>query len=409
MRPRFVSKSPCIQAARAQEYPAVFMIRSAWVLCLAIDWCLLSTPCLRAADDDDNNPLKGHLIDCGTDKVVVFSQPASPNGRYTVGWTLRPNLKQAKAVDWSKWSPEQSANLFLEPYNFLDPEIVGGGTAPLVDAAKSAPVGPEGRGAPYELLDVVVDLKKKTFLPLRSAWPYWPGKNHGELAVVWNSHHAVIVNQARFFTMNVWLVTMDETGMRERDLRDTLNDEVVPILKAKRPLTYNSYGIDYWPESNLEDLKFSGPTVHVPFSADIPKSGYESVLGVVSVDMASGRVVKSRCPMKRDNPFLDNPELAKADSALNKTYQRLLSHLDKRQCDALIQEQCAWLAGRDYASPSDAGSNLSASVIVFRSDQISSVPDGMTDDYDGFNRERDQSLIKSTKERTEELKKRLPK
>jgi hypothetical protein len=31
----------------------------------------------------------------------------------------------------------------------------------------------------------------------------------------------------------------------------------------------------------------------------------------------------------------------------------------------------------------------------------------MTDDYAAFNRTRDQSLIKSTKERTEELKKRL--
>jgi len=217
----------------------------------------------------------------------------------------------------------------------------------------------------------------------------------------------VIINDARFFTVNVWLVTMDDAGMRQMDLRDRLNDEVVPILKAKRPLIFTSFGLSYGTESNLQDLKFSKWMVHIPFLAEIPKRDYEDVLGVLSVDLASGKVVKSWCPMKRDNPFLDNPALAKADSALNKTYQRLLGQLDKAGRAALIQEQRAWLATRDYASPPDAGSNLSASVIVFRHDQISPVPDGMTEDYRDFNRTRDQSLIKSTKERTEELRKRL--
>src|SRR5438477_237385 len=108
------------------------MIRSAWFLCLTAGSFLLGGIGLCAAESDDN-PLTGHLIECGTDKVVLFRHPASPNRRYAVGWTLRKNGKESKPVDWTKWNPDESANAFLKDYNFLDPEIVGGGAAPLVD------------------------------------------------------------------------------------------------------------------------------------------------------------------------------------------------------------------------------------------------------------------------------------
>jgi uncharacterized protein YecT (DUF1311 family) len=393
--------------------------RSAWVgLFLAVTvsaMLLLGGVCLRAAEDAVN-PQSGHLIECGADKVVLFSLPTSPDGRYAVGWTLRAKSKDAKAVDWSKWKPGMFANAFLEEYEFVDPEIAGGGLAPLMDAAKSAPPAsasasasaPAGRRAPYELLDGVVDLKKKTFLPLHSAWPYWPDQNHGQLNVAWSGRHAVIINDARFFTMNVWLITMDGTGMRQLDLCDRLNKEVNSILKAKRPLIFPSYGLTYQTISDLGDVKFSKSTVEVPFSADIPKHDYKPVYGAVSVDLGSGKVVKSRCPMKRDDPFLDNPALAKADNALKATYQRLLRKLDKTGRAALAQEQRAWRVGRDYGSPSDNESDLSASVLLFDSDNaLSPVPEsGTEEEYDAFNKARDASLIKSTKERTRELAER---
>jgi len=161
----FVCLQIPLHLIRADEEMAhrFFMIRSAWVLCLAVGLLLWGRTCLRAADDV-KNPLAGHLIECGTDKVVLFDEPASPNGRYATGWTIRPNRKEAKAVDWSKGNLNYfNANEFIDPYLFGDPEMVGAGEAPLVDAAKSAPSVSSGRGAPYELLDGVVDLRKKGF------------------------------------------------------------------------------------------------------------------------------------------------------------------------------------------------------------------------------------------------------
>jgi len=115
--------------------------------------------------------------------------------------------------------------------------------------------------------------------------------------------------------------------------------------------------------------------------------------------------------MKRDNPFVDNPALVKADEVLKRTYQELLTKLNFTDRSKLIHEQRAWLAGRDYATTLDRESTLTSSVIAFRSDQLSPVPDiGLeSDEYEAFDRSRDASLIKSTQERTKELKKRLTK
>jgi len=288
--------------------------------------------------------------------------------------------------------------------------------APLVDAAKSHPGTTSAKpanGPPYELFDCLVDLQKKRILPLRSAWPYWPNKNHGDLKVVWSRRigdveYAAVVNNARFFTEDLWLITTQNSGMSRVELAQRLNEEVDRILKAKRPLTYSAYGISWLQNDNVAGV-FTKNSANLEFTAEIPKSSYEDVEGVIAVDLATGNITKSACNTHRDNPFLDNPKLAKVDQELNKTYAALLHQLSEPQRTELKKEQRYWLANRDYAEPLDAGTNLSASVIVFKTSHLSPVPDISLQDEDfaSFNRTRDESLIESTKKRTAELRSRL--
>lgn len=363
---------------------------------------------LNADDDDDHYT----LIDCGAGKVVLFKDAGSPGGRYAIGWTIRRIDPKAEPVNWTLWKDDP--NDFLDKYNCFDARITGSGMAPLIDAAKSAPAlssDAKVKGPPYELLDCVVDLKKKELLPLHSKWPYWPRKNHGDFEVVWNRDdsgidYAVVINEARFFTEDIWLISAGDPGMHASEVSHLLNKEASRILKSKRPLTYEAYAISWFNGDDAGKPTFSKNGVRFNFDADIPKMSYETVEGSMTLKLPECTIAKVDCTTQRDDPFLDNPELAKADKELNEVYAKLLGRLDKQQQETLRKEQRTWLANRDYASPPDSGSHLSASVVAFHSDHLSPVPTD-EDNYTSFNENRDESLIKSTEKRTEELRKRL--
>src|SRR6266446_753937 len=134
------------------------------------------------------------LIDCGADRAVLLKGTEAQDGRYAIGWTIRQRSKDAKPVDWSAWS-KQDDDLFafLDRYETQDPERPN---------------------TPYELNNCVIDLKQKKMLILPSDWPYFPHKNRGHLDVVWSpvskdSRYALIQNDARFSTHNLWLIVID--------------------------------------------------------------------------------------------------------------------------------------------------------------------------------------------------------
>jgi uncharacterized protein YecT (DUF1311 family) len=315
----------------------------------------------------------GAPIDCGADKVVLFDDATSKDGRYAIGWTLRARDPKAKPVDWKLWDPDSPYDLF-DKYDYLDENLGYPGVRPRV--------------TPYELFECAVDLKKKRLLALRSDWPYWPNKNHADFQVVWSNatdgtQYAIVKNNARWFTENLWLVTAEESGMREMELSTRLNVEVAKIVKAKRPLTYTRFGLNWLANSDGTDVTtniFTGSTVRLGFAAMIPK-GDDSVEGSMTVSLARGGITKVVCDTPRDDPFKDNPELARADEELNRTYTELLQKLNGGQREALRKEQRAWLASRDEGAEGE--------------------------DVAPSSQERDEALIKSTEERTGELRKRL--
>jgi len=298
----------------------------------------------------------GKVIVCGRDKAVLFDDATSEDGRYAIGWSLRPATQNAKPVDWSLWNPEEPYDLF-DKFDFLDPEMTGSGQAPLADAMKSVPASPpsnQAQRAAYELFECVVDLKKKQMLPMRSGWPYWPHKNHGDLHVIWSHKtggvdYAVVANGARFSTANLWLVIANDSGLQQVDLSQQLEKESGRILEQKRPLTYDAYSVTWMDDGDGPEV-FDKSVARLNFTADIPKMDYETVTGTVTVNLTTGKITKVESDTAADDPFRDNPELAKADRELNATYAALLLKLNKAGRETLRKEQRAWLNSRDYAS-----------------------------------------------------------
>jgi uncharacterized protein YecT (DUF1311 family) len=311
------------------------------------------------------------LLDCGGDKVVLLDDATSKDGGYAIGWTIRARTSKVKPVDWSSWDAE-SPNDFFNKYDYIDPDIEDPGSA--------KPSEPP----PYEVFDCAVDLKDKQVLPLPSTWPYWPGKNHASFRLIWSApaggtQYALVDNDARWGTENLWLVTARKSGMRETDLSRRLNAVVELVLKAKRPVGYDRYAISWLANGDQKNM-FKGSTARLDFSAAIPKED-DTVEGFITLDMASGALGEVACDTPADDPFKDNPELAKVDQELNRTYAQLLGQLNETRRAALKKEQRAWLASRNSTAEDE--------------------------DARGPNQTRDESLIKSTTARTAELKKRL--
>ena len=232
------------------------------LLCLAV--------CTGRAQARD--PQDGALVDCGPEKVAVFEGSVSPDGHYAFGWTVRPGRNQ-KPVDWATYNPH-TINDWLQAYL---PE-------------------PDATNPDYTLVNGVLDLRTRKFTPVPSRFPYWPNKNHGDMGVAWShgsqpGKFAVIHNDARFFTIDLWLVETGDGNIRVVDLADPAEKSVRSFLHRRFPGKYGDLAVTYG------DVSFKNGAALLDFSAEIPKSADDSGGGgTVSVALPGGTItgVKGR-------------------------------------------------------------------------------------------------------------------
>ena len=209
-------------------------------------------------------------MDCGSDKVVVFEGSTSPDGRCALGWTLRP-AHNPKPVDWSSYHRDT-----------------------VIDLLEAYPYDPDAADPDYRLLDGVLDLRAKKFLPLASDFPYWPHKNHGELGVAWShgsspGRFAVFRNDARFYTENLWLAETGGAGVRVVDLAGPAEKIVRRFLRGQLPKKYALMAITYG------DVSFMHDAAMIDFSAEIPKSLEDAgAEGTISVALPAGTITGVR-------------------------------------------------------------------------------------------------------------------
>jgi hypothetical protein len=219
-------------------------------------------------------PPSSKIVRFGTETAVLFDGLKSPDGRYAVGWTIRPRSKDAQPVDW--------AGLKLNfVYKFLD---------------RYETQEPGRPDTPYELNNCVVDLHEKKMLVLPAEWANWPGNgSHGSIDAAWSSasgqaRYALVQNEGRFSTYNLWLVVIDDNGMHQLDLVPRLKEPVLQFLKKRKPSGYERYQLSYpLHSSGTRKISFKGSVAEIPFSAEVPKSMEAPLItGTVKVALPDG-------------------------------------------------------------------------------------------------------------------------
>ncbi len=318
-----------------------------------------------------DNVTSTHVVDCGQNKAVPFDETLSSDRRYAIGWTVLVQNKKAKPVDWSQWDATDTSK-FIDTY--------------LSDSDE-----PRDKDD-YAFVNCVIDLDGKTLLLLSSDNADFPQKNRGYLVAAWSlpekgRQYAMVENDARFYTSNLWLITIDSTGMHQTDLVKSFDRATDKILRQYRPLNFGEYGTSY----DAKTTSFNGSSATITFESDIPKSEDENsmVEGVLSIHLPDGAVTQVSSHSKPDDPMKEFPELAKADGELNQIYGQLSQKLDPAQRGDLKKEQLDWIKQRD----NDAAEAL----------RQSSEDPSAHDLHDA----RNKSLFQSTQKRLAELKGRL--
>ncbi len=288
-------------------------------------------------------------IDCDGQKVVLFKDAigaedcgnlSSPDGRYTLGWTLEPKIG-ASPVDWKLWGTDRDK--FLDTYDF-DPGDTG----------------------EYVSHDWLVDLHDQRLVALPGDDPIFPGESHGYLASAWDATNpakpvGVIQREGKWYTDNLWLITFDKAGPHAVDLCDRLEKVILPIVRERRPLAnLSDYSISYpiqkmdgdSPQSRPTMVAFHGGGMEIPFSAGLAHSQYAEDLnlevdGTVTLSLPDGAVLSVTSSTPRDDPFRDDPELVRADQKLNDVYERLQKLLKAGDRAKLRKDQLDWIQERN--------------------------------------------------------------
>jgi uncharacterized protein YecT (DUF1311 family) len=272
------------------------------------------------------------LFDTDLGKALVIPETTSKDGRYAIGWTVRPVAPNTKPVDWKRWDVHDPAKL-LRHYDWqtYDPQV-----------------------RPYEAVDFVVDLRKGKTVELPTKSPYWPWKGDDwKMNVVWlptsgGLQFALVENGVLVLTEDLWLVGIEKKGFQRTILTSSMKTAVHELLRKLRPMVASS---DY------ESLRFQieaikrrdGGFVKVPFIYTYPVSNKRQfgLQGEVTVNLATGEVTGASSDSKPIDPFLNNEELKKADEKLNALYTAALAATPPAKIQEFKQAQRAWIKKRD--------------------------------------------------------------
>ena len=334
---------------------------------------LLSGLGLVEGADFDDHAISGPVrIEGGN--AIAFDDSASPDKRYVFGWTMAPRDKNTKAPDWSTFKVD-------DPLAFMD--------AYPTDSFTDDSSTPQ----PYLERNILIDRRTGKTVSLKTEEILFPYKNRGYLATQWllsdsTPGYALIQNDARFYTANLWLITLRAGAMDVVDLVSRLNAALSPIIRDRQPIEASDLGISYQLDDpySVAKFRFADGSAKIPFSTAIPKSPAPSVSGIVTVRLSDGKILDVACTTPKDDPFQSVPALKEADQELNAVYSALVKKLSIDKRDALKHEQIGWIKDRDESARSAESS-------AFGDTDPKSI--------------RNDSLLKDTQSRIAELKKRL--
>jgi len=323
-------------------------------------------------------PINGdsdRLVDCGKFKAVIIHGTESKDGRYALGWTLRRINKKAEAINWSLWNG--GADELLEHYHMEE-------------------VGNDSASDDYSVDYYAVDLRNKKSVEIPADYQVIHGSPYGRgsISAVWSGDIAGKQYGILLFDY-IGSTELDMVSLSGKEMQCNgpygLDDTVEAQLPKNTPL--DRYGIYFHVGEDVEGRKlpvFHGPYADIIFNIGIRHDAdAPSAAGILTVRLADGKVMHvTRTDGEDDEAeaVRDNPDLKKADAALNAVYLALQKKLPPPAREALKKEQRAWIVARNAA----VGQAASAA--------------GNDDNETAL---RDKAQLESTLKRTAELKSRL--
>jgi uncharacterized protein YecT (DUF1311 family) len=305
-------------------------------------------------------PAQQAWMESGSDKGVLARHSKSPDGRNALAWVP---AAEAAAIDWEllKNTPDS----FYEKYDLRELWVV--------DLAQSRKLCSLGTSIGYVR----------------------PG-SHRSLSVAWGPleggrRFAIAGSEWKWGTESLLLLDVGSDNCRETQIGQTVDSAVGAAVKKSKGEAYDfKYNISDLPEIGLKTGFANSSTFRIPFTVKSREGDKPVAEGIASLkltrraDTPSVTVSKVSIEQLREDPFVDDARLAKADRELNALYLDLLKRLKPADQQALKTEERDWIQQRETEAASVKG-----------------------DYYDNNRIASDRALKRLTDQRVAELRKRL--
>ena len=138
-------------------------MRKLWLVLASL--CFVPCAVHAAGQEADDSP-QGVLVQCGDEQVSTFGDTVSKDRRYAVGWTIRAKGGKKAPAPWAEADRDSPATA---------------ATLRLLENEDSSP-----RKSDYTVVDGLVDLKAKRFVPWQSQEPHYVYPARGSMSVAWS-------------------------------------------------------------------------------------------------------------------------------------------------------------------------------------------------------------------------------
>jgi hypothetical protein len=305
-------------------------------------------------------PAQQPRIESGSAKAVLARHSKSPDGRNALAWV--PAADPA-AIDWEllKNAPDS----FYEKYDLRELWVV--------DLAQNRKLCSLGTSIGYVR----------------------PG-SHRSLSVTWGPleggrRFAIAGSEWKWGTEALLLLDIGSDNCRETQIGQILDGALGAAVKKSKGEAYDfKYNISDLPEIGLKTGFANSSTFRIPFTVKSREGDKPVAEGIATLklmrraDTPSVTVSKVGIEQLREDPFVDDARLAKADRELNAVYLDLLKRLKPADQQALKTEERDWIQQRETEAASVKG-----------------------DYYDNNRIASDRALKRLTEQRVAELRKRL--
>ena len=258
-------------------------MRKLWLVLVSL--CFV--PCVvHAAGQEAADPPQDVLVQCGDEQVSTFGDTVSKDGHYAVGWTIRAKGGKKAPAPWAEVDQNSPATA---------------STVRLLENEDGTP-----RKSAYTVVDGLVDLRAKRFVPWQSQEPHYVYQARGSMSAAWcgdgsSTRYGILCNNHKGnsyeATVDLQLVVLGPDGAHFTDLKPGADTAIKAYLRKRDPKDAARYAWICEPDKPSDGDKgqraltlFKGDTLTLPFTAAIGLETQNVDAGQVSFALPQGTV-----------------------------------------------------------------------------------------------------------------------